>query len=65
MSMALILGSETGDPRGADGVKTAKLCAEQGQIGKHYGVVRTLLPGRLLEVVSNSDPRGMIIISQL
>ena len=65
MSMALILKSGTGDFRGADGVKTAKLCAEQDQIGKHHGVVRTLLPGRLLEVVSNGDPRGMIISLQL
>ena len=65
MSMALIQESGTGDSWGADGVKTAKLCAEQDQIGKHYGVVRTLLPGRLLEAVSNGGPRGMIIVLQL
>lgn len=38
MSMAMILESGTGDSRGADGVKTAKLCVEQDQIGKLYDV---------------------------
>ncbi len=38
MSRALILLLGTGDSLGAAGVKTAKLCAEQDQIGKHmYG----------------------------
>jgi len=35
MSRALILLSGTGDFKGAAGVKTAKLCVEQDQIGKH------------------------------
>jgi hypothetical protein len=34
MSRALILESGTGDSRGVAGVKTAKLCAEQDQIGE-------------------------------
>lgn len=34
MSKAMILRSGTGDLWGAVGVKTAKLCAKQGQIGK-------------------------------
>ena len=34
MSRALISKSETGDFEGAAGVKTAKLCVEQDQIGK-------------------------------
>ena len=34
MSRALISRSEMGDLEGAAGVKTAKLCAEQDQIGK-------------------------------
>ena len=33
MSRTLILGAGTGAPRGVAGVKTAKLCAEQDQIG--------------------------------
>ena len=35
MSEAKILISGTGDFREAVGVKTAKLCVEQDQIGKH------------------------------
>lgn len=35
MSRALSLRSGTGDQRGAAGVKTAKLCVEQDQIGEH------------------------------
>ena len=35
MSKAMILRSGTGDLWGAVGVKIAKLCAKQGQIGKH------------------------------
>lgn len=34
MSRALILGLGTGELRGAAGVKTAKLCMEQDQIGR-------------------------------
>jgi hypothetical protein len=34
MSRAMSLGPETGSPRGAAGVKTAKLCVEQDQIGE-------------------------------
>ena len=34
MSGALSFRLETGDLRGAAGVKTAKLCVEQDQIGK-------------------------------
>ena len=36
MSRALILDPGTGRFRGAAGVKTAKLCREQDQIGKHF-----------------------------
>lgn len=35
MSRALSLEAGTGASRGVAGVKTAKLCAEQDQIGKH------------------------------
>ena len=35
MSRALIFDSGTGESWGAAGVKTAKLCAEQDQIGEH------------------------------
>ena len=61
MSMAMILESETGDSWGAGGVKTAKLCVEQDQIGKHYAW-SALLSGRLLEAISNDGPRGMIVV---
>ncbi len=61
--------------RGAAGVKTAKLCAEQDQIGgqrisKRGNTTRNAigaqprLSGRLLEVVSNGDPRGMIALDR-
>ncbi len=36
MSRALILLAGTGALRGVAGVKTAKLCAEQGQIGGRF-----------------------------
>ena len=45
MSGALSLISETGDFRGAAGVKTAKLCVEQDQIGELHGVACTLPSG--------------------
>lgn len=34
MSRAMSLGLGTGDPEGAAGVKAAKLCTEQDQIGR-------------------------------
>ena len=38
MSRALILISGTGEVKGAAGVKTAKLCVKQDQIGKRFSV---------------------------
>lgn len=38
MSAALILVSGTGEIRGVGGVKTAKLCVKQDQIGKREAV---------------------------
>lgn len=68
--MSLRLG--TGDLRGAAGVKTAKLCTEQDQIGRHVRLrkqsnlaieVRPArgLRVRSLEVKSNFNPRGIIV----
>jgi hypothetical protein len=45
MSRALSLISGTGEIRGAAGVKTAKLCAEQDQIGELHGAARILASG--------------------
>ena len=53
MSRAVIFESETGDLLGAAGVKTAKLCAEQGQIGKRKSAASAKFPGRSLKGVSN------------
>jgi hypothetical protein len=55
--------------RGAAGVKTAKLCAEQDQIGgqrirKNAIGAQPRLSGRLLEAVSNGGPRGMIALDR-
>ncbi len=61
MSKAMILRSGTGDLRGAVGVKTAKLCAKQGQIGKRYECGSHQFSGRLLEVKGNFNPRGMMV----
>ena len=54
MSRAMILDPGTGRFRGAAGVKTAKLCREQDQIGKQFSnfgwkksVARTWLPGQI------------------
>lgn len=44
MSRALILRLGTGDFKEVAGVKTAKLCAEQDQIGEHSR--QTVLPNR-------------------
>ncbi len=52
--------SGTGDPRGAAGVKTAKLCAEQDQIGKRLNAASIKFPGRSLKGISNGSLRGMI-----
>ncbi len=52
--------SGTGDPRGAAGVKTAKLCAEQDQIGKRLNAASIKFPGRSLKGISNDSLRGMI-----
>lgn len=58
-----------GRVRGAAGVKTAKLCAEQDQIGEHRPKGRVgaqpKLSGRLLEAVSNGGPRGMIALDRI
>ena len=47
MSRALILIPGTGGFRGAAGVKTAKLCVKQDQIGERLSVARTGLPGQI------------------
>lgn len=58
---AMIQISGTGEFWGAAGVKTAKLCAEQDQIGKRLSTASTKFPGRLLEGESNFLPRGMTV----
>lgn len=45
MSRALILKMGTGVFKGAAGVKTAKLCAEQDQIGKRLNAASVKLSG--------------------
>lgn len=65
MSGALIHRPGTGRLRGAAGVKTAKLCVEQDQIGKQVGVARRRrhaasmgLPGKIarnFEVTRSSE----------
>lgn len=47
MSRALILWPGTGGLRGAAGVKTAKLCVEQDQIGKRLSAASVKLPGKI------------------
>lgn len=42
MSKAMSLRSGTGDLRGAVGVKTAKLCTKQDQIGKRFNLSESL-----------------------
>lgn len=59
MSRAVIFESETGDLLGAAGVKTAKLCAEQDQIGKRLSAASAKLSGRLHKGYSNRALRGM------
>jgi len=44
-SRALIFWAGTGALKGAAGVKTAKLCAEQDQIGKRLSAASTKLSG--------------------
>lgn len=60
MSRALIQPAGTGAGWGAAGVKTAKLCAEQDQIGRR--IVRPAHDLRVgsLEGLSNQSPRGMM-----
>jgi hypothetical protein len=64
MSRALILRAGTGAFRGVAGVKTAKLCAEQDQIGEHKKCGQHLLPGQIArgikQLVSqrNDHPEG-------
>ncbi len=45
MSRALIFEAGTGAFKGAAGVKTAKLCAEQDQIGKRLNAASMKLSG--------------------
>lgn len=62
MSRAMIPKSGTGDFRGAAGVKTAKLCIKQDQIGRpRKRSQRRGLRVRSLEGASNCSPRGIII----
>ncbi len=60
MSRALIFDLGTGRSKGAAGVKTAKLCVEQDQIGKLYSA-RGCFRVRSLEGVGNNTPREMVI----
>lgn len=61
MSRAMIHKAGTGASWGAAGVKTAKLCAEQDQIGEQLSVAHVCFRVRSLEPSSNCGPRGMII----
>ncbi len=73
MSRALIHNPGTGGFRGAAGVKAAKLCREQDQIGRLFFVrkfEREVWPARglrvrSLEVLSNVDPREMAVTLSL
>jgi hypothetical protein len=65
MSGALSLELEMGGFRGAAGVKTAKLCAEQDQIGRRLSAARTKSSGRSLEGFGNKPPRGMMVTVNL
>ena len=47
MSRAMSQISGTGDIWGAAGVKTAKLCVEQDQIGERLCAASTWLPGKI------------------
>ena len=47
MSRAMSQMSGTGDIWGAAGVKTAKLCVEQDQIGKRLSAASMRLPGKV------------------
>ncbi len=47
MSRTLILRPGTGGLKGVAGVKTAKLCAEQDQIGKRWSTASVKLPGKI------------------
>ena len=62
MSRALSLKAGTGAFGGAAGVKTAKLCVEQDQIGEHWTASLSSRV-RSLEAASNRRSRGMIIHS--
>lgn len=46
-------------------MKAAKLCEEQDQIGRRLSAASTKSSGRLLELVSNAKPRGMIVTQGL
>lgn len=56
MSRAMSQGLGTGKPRGAAGVKTAKLCVKQDQIGGRLSVACTSLRVRSHEGISNYSP---------
>ncbi len=73
ISEAMIFWLGTGDLKGAGGVKTAKLCVKQDQIGKRKTLSKEDLKERLvrgfrvrsLEPNSNVGPRGMIVESRV
>ena len=60
----MILGLGTGELKGAAGVKTAKLCVEQDQIGKLLSAASACFRVRSLEGSSNWTPRGMLASSK-
>lgn len=60
-SVAVILKPGTGGFWGADGVKAAKLFAEQDQIGERLSPARVKLSGRSLKELSNGFLRGMVL----
>lgn len=53
------MSRKTGDSQGAAGVKTAKLCAEQDQIGRQKSAASAKSSGRLHKGDSNIALRGM------
>jgi hypothetical protein len=60
--VAVIRRAGTGAFRGANGVKAAKLCTEQDQIGEQLqGRLARSFRVRSLELVSNGEPRGMVV----